>query len=132
MINVKKALQAYLETLHSQVYFKDAPDDAPYPYLVINFGQTMASGEYTKQIIVDIDFWDFPANNDDTSLENLATLVEGNGNITNPTGLNKKVLTTSNGHINFKLDRVLDLHEKDKRILRKMQIYEAKMFLRGE
>ncbi len=128
MSQLKDLLKAYLKTIHPRVYYEDAPESANYPYLVFDFPNNLSDGESVDVVVIDIDGWDVPNDGDITPLESLMALVNGNGNLDNPTGLDKKTLTAENMAVTFYLDNKLNLRDDDKRIRRRKYIYQARLF----
>lgn len=130
MIKFRETLIKYLKTKHPRVYFQDAPSTAPYPYLVIDF-HSVPNGEGQEIITVDIDGWDRPKNGDTTEVETLMDLINGNGDIFEPTGLDKRTLTTEDLVVSFYLDNRMPLTDPDKSIKRRKYIYQARLIERG-
>lgn len=122
MIKIRKVINDYLKTLHSQVYYQQPPEDASYPYLVFDFPQSLPDGEGLEVITVDIDGWDAPKNGDTTVLENL---------MTNVNALDKNVLVQDGLRATFYLENRLSLTDDDKRIRRRKYIYQARVFERS-
>ncbi len=123
MIELRKTLQAHLKTIHSRVYFQQAPDTAQFPYLTYSF-ETVPDGEGFELIVLDIDGWDMPASGDTTQLEKLMTDVDR--------AMNKTTLTTDNLVVSFYLDRKLSLEDDDPKIIRRKHIYQGRLFERGD
>jgi hypothetical protein len=131
MIEFRKVLNNYLKSIHPRVYFQAAPGDADYPYIVYDFPSINSDGETQEIIIVDIDGWDRPDSGDTTQLENLMSSINGNGDLTNPTGLNKKTLDAAEIVASFYLDSKLPLTDTDPLIKRRKYIYQARLFYKG-
>ncbi len=123
MKNLRKLLHPYLKSIHPRVYFQDAPDNAPFPYLVYDFTQITNDGEEFETVAVDIDGWDMPADGDTTALETLMQSVNA--------ALNKKTLTAEELAVTFYLDRKIPLRDDNKDIRRRKYIYEARLFGRS-
>ena len=121
---------AYLKTLPIRVSYQDATGNNEPPYVVVDIVNMRDDGEGRQSLVVDIDFWD--KNADTTELDELVALVNGDGSITNPTGLNKRTLTNDNGMVTFFLDDTLSLKDDDKRIRRRKCIYQAHAFSHSE
>ena len=131
MKNLRKLLHPYLKSIHPRVYFQDAPDNAQYPYIVYDVTQVPDDGEGFHNIAVDIDGWDMPNNGDTTGIETLMETINGNGDIKNPTGLDKKTLIAEGLVVTFYLDRKLSLRDDNPKIKRRKYIYEARLFGRS-
>lgn len=139
MIELRKALKEYLKAIHpnvtiddkaySRVHFQAAPKKTPYPYLVFDFPNTLTDGEYKDNVVVDIDGWG--DDSDTTELESLMALVNGNGELASPTGLDKKTLISSSIAVRFGLENKLPLTDDDPRIHRWKYVYQARIFKRG-
>lgn len=131
MIELRKLLQAYLKTIHPRVFFQTAPEPQSYPYLVIDFPNLYDDGESSSMVTVDIDGWDAPADGDTTALETMMAVVNGNGDIVNPTGLNKRTLASDTLKASFYLDRKIPLTDPDPRIRRRKYVYQVRVFERS-
>ena len=68
MIKLRTALQTYLKSKHSRIYFQTAAEDATYPYVVYELS-AFDDGEGHQLVTVDVDVWDAPPNGDTTALE---------------------------------------------------------------
>ena len=134
-------MKAFVKAIHpnvaidgksvSRVHFQAAPENAPFPYLVYDFPNISPDGESMDLAMVDIDGWDSPTNGDTAALETLMALVNGNGNLISPTGLDKATLFTEAIAVTFYLDIKIPLRDDDPRIRRRKYIYQAKLFRRG-
>jgi hypothetical protein len=131
MIELRKVIKNYLKSIHPRVYFQTAPGDAVYPYIVYDFPSINSDGETQEIIIVDIDGWDRPDFGDTTQLENLMSSINGNGDLTNPTGLNKRTLDAAEIVASFYLDTKLPLTDTDPLIKKRKYIYQARLFYKG-
>ena len=123
MIELRKTLQAHLKTIHSRVYFQQAPDTAQFPYLVYNMPSLYDDGEGHQLITLDIDGWDAPETGDTTALEILMASVN--------TGTNKKTFVTDTFSVTFYLETKLPLEDDDPRIKRRKYVYQGRLFERG-
>ncbi len=117
---MRKALDALISPVQSQVYFEDAPEDATYPYIVIDFPNSNDDGTL-EQFFVDVDGWDAPANGDTTALETMMDAVD-------------KVLHRTTVYDEGKFSMTLyrenrtNLRDTDKRIRRRKYIYQARTY----
>lgn len=123
MVKFRKAIQSFLKSINSRVYFQIAPKEAIFPYLVYDITQILDDGESIQIAVVDIDGWDMPTNGDTSSLETLMETVNT---------LNKTILTEDTVTAAFYLDRVLPIIDDDKRIKRCKYVFEAKIFERSD
>jgi len=128
MIELRRTLTTYLKSVHPRVFFQVAPDDAVYPYLVLDFPNDAPDGEGLEVVVVDIDGWD--DDTDTTALEALMAAVNGNGDRETPTGLNHRTLKTDTLVASFYIDRKLPLRDTDPRLRRRKYVYQARLFER--
>ena len=131
MKQIRKVLQAQLMSLHPRVYFQDAPDDAVPPYITFDITDMPADGEGFQTAAIDVDGWDMPIDDDTTALEDLMQTINGDGDILNPTGLDKKTLIAPGLAVTLYLDRKIPLKDTDPRIRRRKYIYQARIFGRS-
>lgn len=145
MIDIRKALEAHLVSIVKEesyygfmspsqvyvvgsitpgIYFRKAPDDARYPYLVYNLPNNVDDGEGHLLSVLDIDGWDMPGNGDSTPLENLMADVDD--------GVDKSTLITDKFGAVIYIERKLTLDDDDERIERRKYIYQLKLFGRGQ
>lgn len=120
MIELRKALNAQLKTVHPRVYFQVAPELADFPYLTFEF-ITTDDGEGQELAIIDVDGWDI--NPDTTTLETLMTALN--------TAINKRVISSGNMTATLFLDRKIPLIDDDPLIKRRKYIYQARMHKKG-
>jgi len=120
---LRELLHQHLKSIHSRVYFQDAPDNAQFPYLVYDFTQITNDGEEFETVALDIDGWDMPAGGDTTAFETLMQTVND--------ALNKKTLTVEGLAVTFYLDRKIPLRDDNPGIKRRKYIYEARLFGRS-
>lgn len=123
MIELRKALHKHLKTIHTRVYFQQAPDNAQFPYLVYNMPSLNDDGEGHQLITLDIDGWDAPSDGDTTALETLMAEVN--------TGMNKKTLVTDTFSVAFYLESKLSLEDDDPLIKRRKYVYQGRLFERS-
>jgi hypothetical protein len=131
MIELRKAINTYLRTIHQRVYFQSAPSDAPFPYVVYDIPNINDDGELQELIIIDIDGWDRPEKGNTMPLEFLMDSINGDGDLINPTGLNKRTLTAEKIAVSFYLETKLTLTDTDPLIKRRKYTYQAKLFNLG-
>jgi hypothetical protein len=119
VIELRKAINTALKTVHPRVYFQAAPDDAIFPYLVYDLPNSVDDG-YLEQFVLDVDGWD--TTTDTTVLE---TLMDN---------MNKSLdgmTSTVDGLImSFYLDNRLSLLDDDPRIRRRKYTYQVRTYQR--
>lgn len=115
-VKLLKAINSYLLTRCSRVYNEKAPQDAEFPYItyVISSSFDLNPGENCNLLI---DIWD--DKKETIGIETLVDRIDGNGNILNPTGLNRKIIfgednIIANAYRENRLN-VLDPNEKLRR-----------------
>lgn len=69
--DLRLAIQTFLNTKHSRVYYQNAVPGAPLPYIVYDLPNAIHTGEVPEIWVLDIDFWGNKPN-----LSELETLVE--------------------------------------------------------
>lgn len=121
MIEVRKAINTYLKTLHPRVYFQIAPESATFPYIVYDLPNSFSDGEGSELISLDIDGWDTNNTGDSTALENLMKTINS---------IDKKTLTTTEIAITLFLDNKIPLLDDDKAIHRRKYIYSGRLIRR--
>ena len=121
MLDLRKAINAYLKTIHPRIYFQQAPELTTFPYLVYDFQNINDDGESQEIAVVDVDGWDI--NPDTTELETLMGSVNA--------VLNKSTLTSGDLTATFYLDTKIPLTDDDPTIHRRKYIYQAKLFRKG-
>ena len=132
LVALRTAIKGYLETIHPRVYFRnDIPKNAAYPYLVYDFQATFTPDESTEQLLIEVDGWDKPTNGDSLPLETLMENVNGDGDLSNPSGLNKKILSNDEIMAVFRLEGRTILDDDDPRILRRKYTYATTVYERS-
>lgn len=121
MQEVRKAVYTYLKTLHSRVYFQQAPETAIFPYIVYDIPNSFSDGEGGEIITLDIDGWDMDTTGDTTIIENLMNTINA---------IDKKTLSTTEITITLFLDNKIPLIDEDKTIYRRKYIYSARLLRR--
>ncbi|MBN2796231.1 MAG: hypothetical protein JXR88_12545 [Clostridia bacterium] len=132
ILMLRKAVQAYLLSHHPRVYFRnDIPKDAKFPYLVYDFHPTFTLDESSERLLIDIDAWDKPSNGDSTQIETLIESVNGNGDLSNPTGLNFKTISNEDVMATFRLESRNIIDDDDPKILRRKYTYATVVYERS-
>jgi hypothetical protein len=119
MINIRKAIQAHLKSIHPQLYFMQAPESAKFPYLVYQIEITNL-GDDLQMVTFDVDGWD--NNSDTTELETIMDKVKQS--------LNKQIMITPKLAVFLDLDRRLTLTDTDPRINRRKYIFNGRLYER--
>lgn len=131
MIALRKTIQAYLETKHPRVYFKRAPEKAAFPYLVFDFQPSFTPDEGREQLLIDIDGWDKPTDGDSTALETLMQNVNGDGDLSSPSGLDRQAILANDILAVFRLESRDPVDDDDPLILRRKYTYNTTMYERS-
>jgi hypothetical protein len=121
-----ESITQYLKNKCPRVYSPEAPEGAKFPYLTYDTPTTfdMSPGE---NIILEIDIWD--DKQDTTALENLMEAIDGNGNVLNPTGLNRATFYVQGSFVaTLYKDEKFNVPDADKKIKRRQLRYECKIY----
>lgn len=121
MIELRKAIQTYLETVHPRVYFQDADPDAAYPYLVFDFDDISSEDEAFDRAILDIEGWDQPVTGDTLPLYQLMETLDGDGDISNPTGLRNRSIMTEDIVLVFRRSFKTGIPNDDDRTIKRVR-----------
>lgn len=117
MLELRKAIQALLKSVHPRVYFVDAPKNTTFPYVVYNLPTSTDAGG-REDFILEVDIWD--RGNDTNTID---TLTQNIDNVLNRQhSVNEKVL------VNFYRVNRLVLTDQDKSIKRRKLTYQAKTY----
>lgn len=119
MIELRTLIHSLLKSIHPHIYFLRAPENAPIPYLVYSL-EVRNESESTQLVILDVDGWDI--GEDTTHLETLMSNLNSN--------LDKKTLTAENMAVSFYLDRKIPMIDDDPALLRRLYMYQGKLFIR--
>lgn len=119
VIELRKAINTALKTVHPRIYYQDAPDDAVFPYLVYDLPNSVDDG-YLEQFVLDVDGWD---NSTDTT--NLETIMD---NVNK--SLDGMTRTADSLSMSFYLDNRLTLLDDDSRIRRRKYTYQVRTYQR--
>ena len=121
MIEIRKAINTYLKTLHTRVYFQVAPKNAVFPYIIYDLPNSFSDGEGGETITLDIDGWDMNSTGDTAAIENLMKTVNH---------IDKKTLITDEIAVTFYLENKIPLLDDDKNIKRRKYIYSGRLLRR--
>ncbi len=132
MIELRKILQPFLKSLHDQVYYLEAPDDATVPYLVYSFQASFTADESAETMLLDLDGWDIPANGDTTVIEELMETIKGDGSlISDPTGLDEKTLSNDKISTTFRFESRLMAPDEDPTVKHILHNYQISVYERS-
>jgi hypothetical protein len=117
-VELRKAIQASLKSIHPRVHFKHAPDKATYPYLVYDLPNSTDDG-LMERFVLEVDGWD--KSKDTTSIETLMDSVDKE--------LHRKVMVV-NGELAMILYREnrLSVIDDDPRIRRRKYVYQLRTY----
>lgn len=119
MINIRKAIQSHLKTVHPRVYFLKAPESAEFPYLVYEIEVSHVEDDL-NMVTLDIDGWDDAS--DTMPLEILMVNVQNT--------LNKTITINGDLALFLNLDRKFPLTDPDPKINRRKYIYQGRLYER--
>jgi hypothetical protein len=119
-VELRKAIQASLKSIHPRVYFQYAPNEAVYSYLVYDFPNSTDDG-LMERFVLEVDGWDRPTDGDTTSLEKLMDNADKE--------LHRKVIVV-NGELAliFYRENRLSLPDDDQRIKRRKYVYQIRTY----
>lgn len=127
ILELRKAIQTFLLTKTTRVYFENAPENAAYPYVVFNLPSSTENYQ-REDFRLEVDIWG--NSNDTTALETLVGNIDGDGHISAATGLHRKHIYT-NGVIQADIYREsrLVITDPDESVKRRQLIYTVKTYL---
>lgn len=132
ILALRKALREYLLNHIPRVYFRnEVPKNAEYPYLVYDFSSTFMIDETSERLIIDIDVWDKPTNGDSTQIESLIESINGDGDFSNPSGLNLRTISSDEIMAIFRLESRNIVDDDDYKILRRKYTYATVVYERS-
>ena len=118
IIEMRREIQAFLETLHARVFFHVAPDDAVFPYIVFDLPNSVDSGTL-ENFVFEVDAWDTSA--DTTELETLIGTIDN--------AIHKKtIMIDEKMSITIYRENRLNLTDDDPRIRRRKYTYQARTY----
>ena len=127
LVSFLAAVDTKLKTLATRVYYGDVIDPTtPIPYTTWKYTSTI-DVETMEDFIIEVEFTDTLANA--TRIETAVAAVDGDGNTTNPTGLNY-FNYGAGGTPSFLMYRInrLALPAIDENILRRQLRYRVRVF----
>jgi len=118
MIEIRKAVNAYLRSLYSNIFYMQAPDTAAYPYIVYTL-EVYPDGEGGGIVDLEIDGWNLDLTGDTTVIENLMVLINS---------IDKKTLVTDKLSVTFFNENMIPLlDDSDKAIQRRKYMYTGNL-----
>lgn len=122
MIEIRRALQPILASLHQRVYYGRAPAEAEMPYLVYDLPNVRDEGAAQQVLTLEVDGWD--RKSDTSELEALMAAVRE--------GLDGQVLVESGVVFRLILDSQLSLADSDPEVRRRKLVFYGRVFRRSE
>lgn len=119
VIEVRKAIQSLLKTVHPRVYFEAADKSKIYPYLVYDLPNSIDDGTM-ENFVLEVDGWDQPEDGDTTEIEMLMGAIDE--------VLHKAVLRPPGMALIICRDNRLSLRDDDDRIRRRKYRYQVRTF----
>jgi len=90
---------AYLATKHTRVYRNKAPKSPVFPYIIYKV-ESVVNTMPSEDLYVNIDIYE-DVNKAVRGMEDLADLIDGNGNQAQPSGLNQRIINTDKLNLYF-------------------------------
>lgn len=120
VIELRKVIKEVILEAHPSVFYEEAPDDAPYPYIVFNLPNSLSNGVF-ENFVLEVDGWDAPENGDTTALEMMMDAVDK--------ALQRKTFVIAD-NLFFSLyrDSRETITEKDSRIKHRRYTYQARTY----
>jgi hypothetical protein len=119
VIEIRKAIQSLLKTIHPRVYFEVADNKAAYPYLVYDLPNSIDDGTM-ENFVLEVDGWDQPTDGDTTALETLMSTADD--------VLHKAVIRPPGIALIIYRDNRLSLRDDDERLRRRKYRYQVRTF----
>lgn len=116
-IDIREKIQTSLLTISSEVYYEDAPDDAVYPYIVLNIPDGFFDGASTTLDTIEVDVWDQSDSSiqSETLRQSIIDTLDG-----------IVYLVNANFSIRLVFDRRMDIDDPDDRIKRKKSNFQIR------
>jgi len=119
VIEVRKAIQSLLKTVHPRVFFEVADKKKIYPYLVCDLPNSIDDGTM-ENFVLEVDGWDQPDNGDTTELETLMGTIDE--------VLHSAVIRPPGMALIIYRDNRLSLRDDDERLRRRKYRYQVRTF----
>lgn len=124
MIEVRRHLQTLAKAATSHVYYQKAPEDAVFPYAVLDIPNSTDDGTL-ERLILDVDGWG--SYEDTAPLENMMDAIDKL--------FHRKTITITSGTeqlvISIYRENRLTFDETERRIHRRRYIYQVRTYIRG-
>jgi len=132
IVALRKQIVKYLKSKHPRVYFiNKVPKNAKFPYLVYDFQPSFRPDESCERLMIEIDGWDKPSRGSSKVLEELMETINGDGDLSSPTGLDKSILDNEDIMSVFSMESRHFLDEKGTGILRRKYTYSVTVYERS-
>lgn len=119
---IKAALRSHLG---ANYYHEEAPEDATYPYRVGFFGPSF-DDDPAEVFALEIDYWD--EGKSTARLDDLIDADAGDGDLINPTGLNRCRIAVTGGYAVFAYDTNVPVTDADKNYRHRRVSYTMRLY----
>jgi len=126
MIELRTAIQKFISDIHERTSHEDSTFDEVFPYITYSLNSVSSKDENQELFVLEVDGWD--KSDDSTTIEALMELIDGDGELVQPTGLNKAVLTTSKIIAIVTRDLRYTVPDSQKAIKHKRYVYSISLY----
>jgi hypothetical protein len=123
---LKEEIFEFLKTKINSVHFKDASSKTALPYCIFNLTNSSIIVNNREDYILEITLWD--KNADTNIIDNIRDSINGDGDIFNPSGLDRKTFFLDNNIGKCYKEGQLDIIDQEKNIERRQINYIIKLF----
>jgi len=123
---LKKEIYDFLKTKVNNVYFKEAPSKASFPYVVFDLTNSINVVNNREDYVLEITLWD--KTQDTTNIDNIRDSINGNANIFNPTGLDRLKIKLNTNIATCNKEAQYNTLDPEKNIERRQINYIIKLF----
>ena len=127
-VEFSKAIGNYLASKVTRAYKSNAPEEAVFPYAVFYLPNSINT-DPSEDFYLDVDIWD--NKQDTTALENLVDIIDGDGDVLNPTGLHHKTITADGITATFYRESRSEIEDEDPRLSRRQLQYSVRVYHEG-
>lgn len=120
VIELRKAINTLLKTTHPRVYYKKAPEDAPYPYVVFRLVNSRTESSL-EQFNLEVTTWDNQTNT--TIIETLMDNVKK--------ALNKTSVIIEGLGFTLHYEGMFDVEDNEERLNGRMHTYQVRTYEGG-